>query len=82
MNFVKIKIILFAATIFTLTMGEALGLASYAQNVGINTTGNTPNSSALLDVNASPGNNKGILIPRLPLTATNSGAPISPLPGA
>ena len=54
----------------------------FPQNVGINTTGNAPNSSALLDVNASPGNNKGILIPRIPLTATNSGNPISPLPGA
>ncbi|MES2285247.1 MAG: hypothetical protein V4547_06120 [Bacteroidota bacterium] len=81
MNFVRIKIILIAATIFTLTLGEALGVASYAQNVGINTTGNAPNSSALLDINASPGNNKGVLIPRLPLTATNNGAPISPLPG-
>ncbi len=55
---------------------------SYAQNVGINTTGNAPNSSAMLDINVSPGNDKGLLIPRLPLTATNSGTPISPAPGA
>ena len=78
----KNKIIFLAAAIFSLTLGEAWGVASFAQNVGINTTGNAPNSSALLDVNASPGNNKGILIPRLPLTATNVGTPISPVPGA
>jgi hypothetical protein len=76
------KIILLAVTIFSLTLGEAWGVASFAQNVGINTTGNAPNSSALLDINASPGNDKGILIPRLPLTATNVGTPISPAPGA
>ncbi|MBN2662197.1 MAG: hypothetical protein JXR68_00990 [Bacteroidales bacterium] len=39
-----------------------------AQNVGINTTGSAPNSSAMLDVSAS---NKGILIPRVALTGTN-----------
>ncbi|MES2140498.1 MAG: hypothetical protein V4511_12390 [Bacteroidota bacterium] len=77
----RTKIILLAATIFSLTLGEAWGVASFAQNVGINTTGNAPNSSSLLDINASPGNNKGILIPRIPLTATNTGLPISPLPG-
>ncbi|MES2285246.1 MAG: glycine-rich protein [Bacteroidota bacterium] len=75
------KFILLALAIFSLTLGEAWGVASFAQNVGINTTGNAPNSSALLDINASPGNNKGVLIPRLPLTAANNGAPISPLPG-
>jgi hypothetical protein len=82
MKIMKNKIIFLAAMIFSLTLGEAWGVASFAQNVGINTTGNAPNSSALLDINASPGNNKGILIPRLPLTATNVGTPISPAPGA
>ncbi|MDO9185902.1 MAG: hypothetical protein Q7W13_07815 [Bacteroidia bacterium] len=81
MDFVKTKGVLIAVTIFSLTLGEVWGVASYAQNVGINTTGNAPNSSALLDINASPGNDKGILIPRLPLTATNVGTPISPAPG-
>ena len=33
--------------------------------MGINTTGATPKASALLDVDASPGNNKGMLIPRM-----------------
>ncbi|MES2285245.1 MAG: hypothetical protein V4547_06110 [Bacteroidota bacterium] len=81
MKLPRTKIILLAATIFSLTLGEAWGVASFAQNVGINTTGNAPNSSSLLDINAGPGNNKGILIPRIPLTATNTGSPISPLPG-
>jgi len=47
-----------------------------AQNVGISTTGAVPNSSALLDVDASPGNNLGMLIPRVALTQTTSNAPI------
>ena len=37
----------------------------FAQNIGINSSGSTPNASALLDVDASPGNNKGMLIPRV-----------------
>ena len=49
------------------------------QNIGINTSGAAPNASALLDVVAT---DKGVLIPRVALTATNSGSPISPLPGA
>jgi hypothetical protein len=44
-----------------------------AQNVAINTTGAVANSSAMLDVDAT---NKGLLIPRVALTATNSNAPI------
>ena len=54
---------------------------TYAQNVGININGTDPNPSAILDINASPNNDKGILIPRVQLTATNNGAPISPAPG-
>jgi len=49
---------------------------SFAQSVAINSTGALPNPSALLDVNALPGNNKGLLIPRIPLTQTTSNAPI------
>lgn len=51
-------------------------LNSFAQNVGVNTTGAIANPSALLDVDAAPGNNKGLLIPRVPLTITTSNAPI------
>src|ERR1035437_8428703 len=47
-----------------------------AQRVGINTTGALPNVSALLDVDAAPGNNKGLLVPRVLLTQTSSNAPI------
>jgi hypothetical protein len=53
-----------------------LCLYANGQNVGINTTGSVPNSSALLDVDASPGNNLGMLIPRVALTQTSLMAPI------
>jgi len=76
----KIEIILIVLVTFLLSFIQG-GSISFAQNVGINTTGNAPNSSALLDIDASPGNNKGILIPRIPLSATNVGAPVSPAPG-
>jgi hypothetical protein len=36
-----------------------------AQNVGINSTGAMPAASAILDIDAVPLNNKGLLIPRL-----------------
>ncbi|MBW6481695.1 MAG: hypothetical protein K0B10_01415 [Vicingaceae bacterium] len=42
-----------------------LGGAS-AQNIGINSTGTAPDPSALLDVNAAPTNNKGLLLPAFP----------------
>ncbi|MFN3917919.1 MAG: tail fiber domain-containing protein [Flavobacteriales bacterium] len=45
-----------------------------AQNVGINATGNTPNASAMLDVEST---DKGILIPRVSLNATNVVAPVT-----
>ena len=44
-----------------------------AQNVGINSTGAAPNTSAMLDVSST---NTGVLIPRVPLTQTTSNAPI------
>ncbi|PIQ18537.1 MAG: hypothetical protein COW66_06075, partial [Flavobacteriaceae bacterium CG18_big_fil_WC_8_21_14_2_50_34_36] len=47
-------------------------LFTYAQ-VGIGTT--TPDAGSILDIN-SP--DKGILIPRVALTATNSQLPITP----
>jgi hypothetical protein len=42
-------------------------LIAGAQNVGVNSTGNPPNSSAMLDVDAT---NKGMLIPRVSLLST------------
>jgi hypothetical protein len=49
---------------------------SFAQNISITTSGTPPNPSALLDIDASPTNNMGLLIPRVPLTITTSNAPI------
>jgi len=46
-----------------------------AQNVGINTTGATPNSSAILDL--TPNTAKGFLPPKVALQATNVAAPIT-----
>lgn len=59
----------------------AMGLADLApaQNIGINVTGLAPNTSALLDVDGSglPANaQRGVLIPRVALTATNTAAPV------
>lgn len=45
-----------------------------AQNVGINSTGATPDATAGLDVSFT---NKGLLIPRVALTATNAAGPIT-----
>ncbi|MEO6489205.1 MAG: hypothetical protein ABIO04_04620 [Ferruginibacter sp.] len=45
---------------------------TYSQGVGIGTT--TPNASAQLDVSAT---NKGVLVPRLALTAANVASPVS-----
>lgn len=49
-----------------------------AQNVGINGSGATAHASALLDLDdVAGGNNKGLLIPRIPLTAINAAAPVT-----
>lgn len=55
--------------LFSLPTGWGLSEVE-AQNIGISTTGATPNASALLDVDAAPGNNKGLLVPRVALTGT------------
>jgi hypothetical protein len=39
-----------------------------AQNVGVNYTGAVPNASALLDIDPTSGDMKGLLIPRMTLT--------------
>lgn len=49
------------------------GVMAHAQNVGINATGAAPDASAMLDISAT---NRGLLVPRVPLTATNNNAPI------
>ncbi|MBI3503025.1 MAG: hypothetical protein HY063_14640 [Bacteroidetes bacterium] len=45
-----------------------------SQNVGINATGATPNSSAGLDVDFT---GKGVLVPRVTLTITTSNSPVT-----
>ncbi len=54
---------------------------SFAQNVGINAGGSTPNSSAILDLNTgntfTNPNGKGLLIPNVALTATNAQNPVT-----
>ncbi len=52
----------------------ASSLVTFSQNVAINTTGNAPDGSAMLDiVNSS----KGMLIPRVSLTSTSDASTIS-----
>jgi hypothetical protein len=46
----------------------------FAQNVGINATGTNPDASAILDIESTT---KGLLVPRVALTATNAAAPIT-----
>jgi hypothetical protein len=61
----------FAAAIL---LFSGLHFTSYAQNVGINSDGANPAASAMLDVSAT---DKGLLIPRVALTATNAAGPIT-----
>lgn len=61
---------------FLLVLIFQVAVIGFSQSAGINTTGAAPNVSALLDIDAAPNNNKGLLIPRIPLTATNNNAPI------
>lgn len=50
-------------------------VSAVAQNVAINPTGTLPAEVALLDLKDNP--DKGLLIPRLALTATNVAAPVT-----
>lgn len=74
------KLLLYLVSLF-------LSVAALAQNVGINTSGATPDNSALLDMNTgntftSP-KGKGLLIPNVPLAsstdATTIGSPAASL---
>ena len=48
-----------------------------SQNIGINGTGSNAHPSALLDVDDAGTNTKGLLIPRLALTAINVSTPVT-----
>lgn len=56
-----------------------IAAVSFSQNIAINTTGAAGNPAAILDVSAT---DKGMLLPRVVLTSTIAGAPISPALGA
>ncbi|MFZ4522409.1 MAG: hypothetical protein ACOYNC_11930, partial [Bacteroidales bacterium] len=58
---------------FFVAMIMLISSSSFAQ-VSINTTGNQPDNSAMLDVSAT---NKGVLIPRIALTGTNDVTTVS-----
>jgi len=63
MNMKNYAIAIFVCEIvFFFNKGEML----YAQNIGINSTGAAPNTSAMLDIDAT---NKGLLIPRIALAS-------------
>lgn len=70
MYFTSTSLISFATTILIAFVSNNLT----AQNVGINSTGATPDASAMLDV---VNTSKGMLIPRVALTATNAAGPIT-----
>lgn len=60
----------------SITLMALMGITQIAlsQNIGINATGATPAASAMLDITAT---DKGLLIPRVALTATNAAGPIT-----
>lgn len=60
-----------------ITLLFLIAVYSRSQNVGINTTGAVPAPSALLDVDAAPTNDKGVLLPRVALLATNNPLPVT-----
>jgi hypothetical protein len=60
-------------------LGPLLITQALAQNIGINVNGAAPDGSALLDIDGSalPANaQRGLLIPRVALTASNVAAPV------
>ncbi|HNA16827.1 MAG TPA: hypothetical protein PK678_09935, partial [Ferruginibacter sp.] len=63
----------FKAIAFAL-VAAFISLGAVAQSVAINTTGATADASAILDISST---NKGILVPRVALTAANSPAPLA-----
>ena len=54
-----------------------INLCVHSQNIGVNGNGSNAHPSAILDVDDSPTNNKGVLIPRVALQGINIAAPIA-----
>lgn len=67
------KIIIMKRTLILL-ITLVIARYTHAQNVGINATGAAPDASAILDVAST---SKGLLVPRVALTATNAAGPIT-----
>jgi len=67
------KLLLISSVVLALSL--TTGTNSFAQNVGINSTGNPPDGTAMLDV---ASDSKGLLIPRVALNSTtDAAAPIA-----
>ncbi len=64
-----------ALVVFALAGG--IFLTASAQNVGINTTGATPNAAAILDLNTGNAGTKGFLPEQVPLTNVTVWAPLT-----
>ena len=47
--------------------------SAFAQNMGINTNNSSPNTAAILDIDAAPNFNKGLLIPRVTFSQRTTG---------
>ncbi|MBA4053180.1 MAG: hypothetical protein C0490_00565 [Marivirga sp.] len=60
--------------LFFLTASLIALQCAKAQNIGINSTGVAPAASAMLDISST---DKGLLIPRVALTATNTAGPVT-----
>jgi hypothetical protein len=62
------------SVVFALCILMFYNVKSQNQNVSINDNGNSPHSSAMLDISST---SKGLLIPRVSLTQTTLAAPVS-----
>ena len=60
--------------LIVILLSAVISIPASAQNVGINSTGASPDASAMLDISST---NKGLLIPRVALTATNAAGPVT-----
>ena len=60
--------------LYTLITAVIITTSAFAQNVGINSTGATPNAAAILDIDAT---DKGLLIPRLTAAQVTALTPLA-----
>ena len=76
LNFsIKKENIKFTLKVIAIAFLVLLNVKTFAQNVGINATGASPDNAAMLDVVSTT---KALLPPRVSLTATNVFAPVAP----